>query len=147
MSANDDENTDVDEYLRNNPKFAQCRKKGHDFPDEDDVPLLEAYDDPEATHEQVFVCARCERRKRARFRIAMRRGRVVSYVELAPRSGYAAGYVAKGVRISRRYVREVSIREALERQVADTRRTRSADRSRKTAVARTGRSSRKAVAA
>ncbi|WP_410661984.1 hypothetical protein [Amycolatopsis sp. lyj-84] len=116
MASHDDEQvTDPDEYLRSNPTFAKCRK-GHAFPHEDDVPLLEAYSDPEATHEKTFVCSRCKAKKRERFLIGLRRGRVVSYVRLDNRSDYknAEGYLAKGVRISRAYATEVSIRAELE---------------------------------
>ncbi|WP_370943964.1 hypothetical protein AB5J62_33325 [Amycolatopsis sp. cg5] len=152
MSVNDDEITDVDEYLRNNPTFAKCRRGKHDFPDEDDVPLLEAYNDSAATHEKVFVCPRCKAKKRSRFRITLRRGRVVSFVELDPRGDYseAKGYLAKGVRISRRYAREVAIREALEEQAAAARRSDRATRRRAAAVstqARQRRGGRKAAVA
>ncbi|GAA1961641.1 hypothetical protein GCM10009754_35790 [Amycolatopsis minnesotensis] len=131
MSVNDnDEITDVDEYLRNNPKFAKCRRGNHNFPDEDEVPLLEAYNDPAATHEKLFVCPRCKAKKRSRFSIVLRRGRVVSYVELDPRGDYteAKGYLAKGIRISRRYAREVQIREDLEGKAASVRRNERAAR-------------------
>ncbi|QWF78664.1 hypothetical protein [Amycolatopsis sp. CA-230715] len=153
MSANDnDEMTDVDEYLKSNPKFAKCRRGKHDFPDEDEVPLLEAYNDPAATHEKLFVCPRCKAKKRSRFSIVLRRGRVASYVELDPRGDYseAKGYLAKGVRISRRYAREVQIREDLEGKATSARRTeRAARRGAATAStkAKAQRGGRKAAAA
>ena len=112
-----DETTDPEHYLASNPDFAKCRKK-HDLPHEDDVPLLEAYNDQEATHDKRFVCSRCGLKRRKRFQVVLRRGRVVSYVELKTRDTYPPGYVAKGTRISRSYVTERAIRAEVEQQAA-----------------------------
>ncbi len=119
MPATDetDEITDPDHYLRDNPTFAACRKR-HDMPHEDNVALLEAYHDPDATHERKFVCSRCGYVIRKRYHIVLRRNRVISYVMLKPRAQYPAGYVARGVRIPRSYVAEMTDREALERRAA-----------------------------
>ncbi|WP_143268490.1 hypothetical protein [Amycolatopsis vastitatis] len=149
MSANDetDEITDPDDYVRSNPEFAACRKR-HNMPHEDEVPLLEAYNDPEATHERRFTCTRCGYAIRKRYHIVLRRGRVVSYVRLNARSQYPAGYVAKGVRISRSYVAEVTDRQALEEQAATAASPSTHGRARATST-RAGRRrpGRKAVAA
>ncbi|WP_103344030.1 hypothetical protein [Amycolatopsis sp. CA-126428] len=151
MPATDetDEITDPDDYLRDNPAFAACRKR-HDMPHEDDVALLEAYNDPDATHERRFVCSRCGYVIRKRYHIVLRRGRVVSYVKLHPRAQYPAGYVAKGVRIPRSYVAEMADREVLERQAAIAGPSTRAPRARSSASStRAGqrRAGRKAVAA
>ncbi|WP_158883948.1 hypothetical protein [Amycolatopsis anabasis] len=110
-------------YVEEHPEFEACRRKGHDYPDEDDVPLVEAYNDASATHHKVFTCPTCKAKKRQRFQIKIRRGRVVSFIELDARGDYseAKGYVARGTRIKRRSVREVAIRRDLEAQLASAR--------------------------
>jgi hypothetical protein len=117
-TAQDDEVTDPDEYLRDNPMFARCRRRGHAWPDEDDVDLMEAYNDLEATHHMVYPCPNCGGTVRRRFVVTIRRRKVVEINELDPRGGYAKGYVAKGIRITRRYAREVAVRQKLEQSLA-----------------------------
>lgn len=95
--------TDVDDYLVSNPQFAECREEGHDFPRSRDVPLIEAYGDEAASHHKVLVCRGCKTKKRERFLITLRRGKVASFVQLETRGDYseAVGYLARGIRINR----------------------------------------------
>lgn len=112
--------TDPDEYLEGNPVFARCREEQHAFPRSRDVPLIEAYDDPVATHQKLYVCPRCKVKKRERFQIEIRRRKIISFVQLDSRNDYrdADGYLAKGRRISSRYAREFSIRRDVETSLA-----------------------------
>jgi hypothetical protein len=120
MRTTDDDVTDPDEYLKNNPIAARCREDGHDFPRSSDVPLVEAYRDTLATHQRVLVCPHCKTKKFERFSIKVRGKRVVRSEQLPTRTDYtdAVGYLAKGTRISRRYVKEQTIRRTVEAQLA-----------------------------
>lgn len=111
IHASDDEPTDVARYFADHPDFVACRRK-HDWLPDDECHIVDAPRDLAATHHRLKPCRRCGAVFRERFRILIRNGRVTRFDQLDSRTDYPQGYLAHGVRISRRDVtKHVTVRE------------------------------------